>query len=169
MYEASPVHDMNGDGVCELVLLEFKTSVISANSVVDACFSHGIEWALTVRTFQHGVFSGSPDASVPVKGILASQYCGGWGYFIQGDFNGDGRPNLLVDARETQWNLFFSTADGRWFTPEPAMTFDMPAQGYMEINDVNGDGLSDIIWHEPDKHQMSIFISPSQQAKGTKP
>jgi hypothetical protein len=169
MYEGSPVHDLNGDGVCELVLLEFKTSIISANSVVEVFLSHGIDWALTIRTFQRGAFSGSPDASVPVKGILASQYSTGWAFFIQGDFNGDGRPDLLVRRSETQWNIFFSTTDGRWFAPEAAMTFDVPAQGYMEIKDLNGDGLSDIIWHQPDEHRFSIYMSPARQAKGSTP
>jgi hypothetical protein len=169
MYEASPVRDLNGDGVCELVLLEFKTSIVSANSVVEVFLSHGIDWALTIRTFQHGAFSGSPNTSVPVKGLLASQYSGGWGYFIQGDFNGDGHPDLLVQRTETQWNIFFSTADGRWFAPEAAITFDVPAQGYMEIKDLNGDGLSDIIWHEPDEPRFSIYMSPARQAKGSQP
>jgi hypothetical protein len=168
-YDASPVRDLNGDGVCELVLLDFKTSIVSANSVVEVFLSHGIDWALTIRTFQHGAFSGGPDASVPVKGLLASQYSGGWGYFIQGDFNGDGHPDLLVQRTETQWNIFFSTADGRWFAPEAAMTFDVSAQGYMEIKDLNGDGLSDIIWHEPDEHRFSIFMTPTRQAKGSHP
>ena len=167
--EWSPVHDLNGDGVCELVLLEFRTSAISAGGLLEILLSHGIDWALTVRTFQHGAFSGSPDASVPVKGILPSEIVDGWSYSIQGDFNGDGRPDLLVRRSETQWNIYFSTTDGTWFAAQPAMTFDTPSQGYMEINDVNGDGLSDIIWHEPDKHRFSIFMLPSHQPKDTKP
>jgi hypothetical protein len=38
---------------------------------------------------------------------------------------------------------FFSTADGRWFVPQPALTFDAPARGYCEVNDLNGDGLAE--------------------------
>jgi hypothetical protein len=56
-----------------------------------------------------------------------------------------------------------------WFAPQPAMTFDVPATGYMEIKDLNGDGLSDVIWREPDEHRLSIFMSPARQAKGGKP
>jgi hypothetical protein len=168
-YERSPVHDLNGDGVCELVLLEFKTSVISANGVLELMLSHGIDWAVTIRTFQHDAFSGSPDASVPVKGILPSQALAGWSFFIQGDFNGDGRPDLLVRRSDTQWNIFFSTTDGRWFAPQPAMTLDTPLQGFMEINDLNGDGLADIIWHDLDKNNLYIYLSPSPQPKGSRP
>lgn len=169
LYQASPVRDLDGDGVCELVLLEFKTSILSADGVVETFLSHGIDWALTIRTFQHGTFSGSPEASVPVKGVLPSQFLGVWGYLIQGDFNGDGRLDLLIRRSETQWNVFFSTADGRWFEPQPALTFEAPARGYMEIKDLNGDGLSDIIWHDPDRHRCAIYMSPARQAKGQQP
>ena len=46
------------------------------------------------------------------------------------------------------------------------MTFDEPAHGYIEIKDLNGDGMSDIIWHEPDEHRLSIFMSPFRSGKG---
>jgi hypothetical protein len=165
----SPLHDLNGDGICELVLLEFKPDILSANGVVETFLSHGIDWVLTIRTFHGGTFSGSPDASVQVKGILPAEVLGGWTFFIDGDFNGDGRLDFLVRRTETQWNIYFSTTDGRWFAPHPEMTFDAPAKGYMEIKDLNGDGLSDVIWREPDEHRLSIFMSPARQATGGKP
>ena len=49
------------------------------------------------------------------------------------------------------------------------MTFDTPARGHIEIKDLNGDGLADIVWHEPDESRLSIFLSPSRQAKGKNP
>jgi hypothetical protein len=165
----SPVHDLDGDGICELVLLEFKPDILSANGVVETFLSHGIDWVLTIRTFHGGAFSGSADASVQVKGILPAEVLSGWTFFIDGDFNGDGHLDFLVRRTETQWNIYFSTTDGRWFAPQPAVTFDAPAKGHMEIKDLDGDGLSDVIWHEPDEHRLSIFMSPARQAKGGKP
>jgi hypothetical protein len=168
----SPVHDLKGDGTCELVLLEFKPGLASASGLVETVLSHGLDCSLTIRSFHHGVFASSPDASVAVKIILAD-----WGEFgsfpicLQGDFNGDGRPDLLVRRSETQWNIFFSTNDGRWFAPQPAMTFDASARGYYYYvtEDLNGDGLSDIIWHEVEEHRLSIFMSPPRPAKGRNP
>jgi hypothetical protein len=165
----SPAHDLDGDGICELVLLEFKPDILSANGVVEMFLSHGIDWVLAIRTFHGGAYSGSPDASVQVKGILPAEVLSGWTFFIDGDFNGDGRPDFLVQRTETQWNIYFSTTDGRWFAPQPALTFDAPAKGHMEIKDLNGDGLSDVIWREPDNHSVSIYMLPSSQAKGRTP
>ena len=166
----SPVHDLDGDGVCELVLLEMKTRIISESGLVEMMASHGVDWALTIRSFHHGAFSHSPDASAPVTIILADwNELWAWPICIQGDFNGDGRPDLLVRRSDNQWNIFFSTSDGHWFAPQPAMTFDAPTRGYYEIKDLNGDGLSDIIWHEWDKPNLSIFMSPPRPAKGKNP
>jgi hypothetical protein len=167
--ELSPVHDLSGDGVCELVLLEPKVAS-SYSGLLETVLSHGVDSAVTIRSFHHGVFSRTPDASVPVTIILADyDKLGSWPICIQGDFNGDGRPDLLVRRSETQWYVFCSTSGGGWFAPQPAMTFDAPVRGWYEIKDLNGGGVADIIWHEPDEHRLSIFMSPSHQAKGKKP
>lgn len=168
-WKMSPVTDLKGDGKCELVLLELKSTFVSLRGALETALSHGLDWALTIRLFHDGGFSRNPDVSVPVTGILPGEVLHGWPVFIQGDFNGDGRPDLLFRRSETQWNIFFSTTDGRWFAPEPAMTFDTPASGTIEIQDLNGDGLSDIIWREPDGHRLAIFMSPIHPAKGKNP
>lgn len=164
-----PVIDLNGDGHYELVLLEFNIGMTSASGLVNAVLSHGLDCSLTIRPFQNGAFTRSPIASVPVTTILPAEVLSGWFCYIRGDFNGDGRPDLLVRRSDTQWNIFFSTRDERWFESQPALTFNAPGQGYMEIKDLNGDGLSDVIWHETETNRLAIFMSPPAATKGKNP
>ncbi len=168
-WRRSPVHDLDGDGVCELALLDMKTRIISESGLLEMVISHKLDWAFTIRSFQHGAFSRSPDAAVPVTAILPSEVLAGWPILVQGDFIGDGRLDLLIRRSDTQWNILCSTTDGHWFALQPAMTFDVPPHGFIEIQDLNGDGLSDIIWHEWDKPNISIFMSPPRAAKGKNP
>jgi len=64
---------------------------------------------------------------------------------------------------------FLQRGRRHWFARQPSFTFNAPAQGYMDVQDLNGDGLSDIIWHDWDKHQLFIFMSPSGRVKGKNP
>jgi hypothetical protein len=165
----TPVIDLNGDGHHELVLLEFNIGMTSASGLVNAVLSHGLDCSLAIRPFQNGAFTRSPIASVPVTTILPAEVLSGWPCFIQGDFNGDGRPDLLVRRSDTQWNIFFSTRDGSYFESQPALTFNIPGQGYMEIKDLNGDGLSDVIWHETETNRLAIFMSPPRPTRSKNP
>jgi hypothetical protein len=162
--DPSPVADLNGDGVCELALLELKTTLTSPGGFVEVALTHGLDWSLTIRSFQRGGFSVSPNASVPVTTIIGAEDLREWPICIQGDFNGDGRPDLLARRSDFQWNIFFSTTGKSWFPPQPALTFNAPAHGYFEINDLDGDGLADVIWREPDESRLSIFMSPPRKS-----
>ena len=159
----SPVHDLGVGGACELILLETKTSFTSPSRLIEMALSRGMDWSLAIRSWQHGAFSRSPNAPVPVTGILASEFLDGWPFLMQGDFNGDGRLDLLVRRSDTEWNIFCSTTNGKWIVPQAAMSFDVPPHGSMDIQDLRGDGLSDIIWHEWDQPGLSIYMSPPVQ------
>jgi hypothetical protein len=167
--EVSPLHDLNGDGTQELVLIEPTTVFTSKSDLVEMLLARGFECSVKIRSLHRRVFARNLDGSVPVRLILALDELTGWPFCIQGDFNGDGRPELLVRRSETQWNIYFSTKDGSWFKDQPAMTIEAPARGFFKIIDLNDDGLADIIWHDLDNPNLSIFMSPSRPAKGKKP
>jgi len=167
---ASPIADLRGDGASELVLLEPDVMIVSASSLVDLALSRGMDVALTIRSFHHGAFSHNPEASVPLTVNLSWYGSRQWPLFIYGDFNGDGRPDLVVQRSSTQWAIIFSTNDGHWFQPLPAMTFEIPMPGYFErryfdIADLNGDGRSDIVSHDLDDPRIFIFLTQPNHPK----
>jgi hypothetical protein len=163
--EASLVSDLDGDGVCELILLELHTTVASPSGLLEMALSHGVDWSVTIRKFNGSGFSEKPAGSTLITAILPLDDLQDWPLFIHGDFNGDGRPDLLVRRSDTQWNIFPSTTNrssGTWFAREPVLSFEAPPHGYPELNDLNGDHLADIIWHEPDNSRLSIFFSATR-------
>jgi hypothetical protein len=161
-----PVCDLRRDGQHQLVLLELKSTFTSASSLVEALVSHGLEWALTIREFHNGTFSRSPDAAIPLTLTLSVQQLREWPLFICGDFNGDGRPDFVVQRSTTQWNIFFSTSDGHWFASQPSMTFETPIPGYFELKDLNGDGRSDIVLRGLDEPTMYIYLTQTTRDGG---
>jgi hypothetical protein len=158
--QATPVADLNGDGVCEMALSEPAITFTAPSELLSAALSRGMDWSLTIRPFEHGRFASDSPASVKVKTFMPFEDLGEWLMYMPGDFNGDGRIDLLVRRGDTQWEILFSTADGHWIGGQPAVSFDTRSHGYFEVKDLNGDGRADIIWHEAEARRLGIFLMP---------
>jgi len=163
--DPSPVADLKGDGNYQIVLLEIKTALTSVSGVIDTVLSGGLDLALTVRPFRDGVFAANPVAAIPVKAIFPvtsftpTPAAEEWPFFISGDFNGDGMLDLVVRRPQTQWDIYLSTNDRRWFAPQPAFTLEPPFEGHYEIKDLDGDGRSDLILRAKEGNRMAIFFT----------
>ena len=162
---ATPIADLNGDGKFELLLVEVKVAVTSASSVMEMALTRGVDMALTIRSFDKGAFSRRPDASVLFTAMMTLESLEEWSLFICGDFNGDGRPDLVVRRSASQWNIFPSTGAGRRFAPQPTMTFETPMPGYFEFSDLNGDGRADIVLRAKDDPRIFLFLSKPERMK----
>jgi hypothetical protein len=160
-----PVGDLEGNGAYEVALLELKAPFTSVSSAIETLISRGLNWNLTIRRFHERGFSRSPDATVPLITIIpvvADQ----WPFFIWGDFNRDGRPDLVIRRSATQWSIMTSTDDGRWFVPQAPLSFETPFSGYFNTKDLNGDGRSDLIlraWNDP---RLVVYLTQPVPTKG---
>lgn len=171
VWDRAPVADLRGDGKYELVLLEPDFIVTSIGSLVDIALTRATPFALTVRSFSHGAFARSGETVVSFKTQMSIFGSWQWPFFICGDFSGDGHSDLLVKRSAEQWAIYYSTNNGHWFQPQPAMTFELPAHGYFErryfeISDLNGDGRSDIVSHGLDDPRIFILLTQPENTKG---
>jgi hypothetical protein len=167
----SPIADLKGDGRYELVLAEPDVIITSIGGLVDMALTRGVKLAITVRSFSHGAFARSGDTVASFKVLLSLYGSWEWPFLICGDFNGDGRPDLIIKRSATQWEIYYSTSDGHWFQPKPAITFEMPAHGYFErryfeISDLTGNGRSDIVSHGLDDSHIFILLMQPENPKG---
>ena len=84
------------------------------------------------------------------------------GHIITGDFNGDGRTDILeryrVDGNGFQQTLYQSNADGTWTQSKPFSSIT-GSLVVAEIGDFDGDGLTDILVADQDfgQYRLSNF------------
>jgi hypothetical protein len=155
----SCVCDLDGDGTCELVLAAARTVIASSSGVVEMVLTKGVDFAINIRSLHHGTYSKSPDTWVDVTSAIAPDLDARELFVLDGDFNGDHRKDLVVRRNTEEWDVYFSTAGGTWFLEKPRLKFESPMDGYLDIEDMNGDGLSDLAIESWEKPAIALFLS----------
>ncbi|OHB67162.1 MAG: hypothetical protein A2Y77_03255 [Planctomycetes bacterium RBG_13_62_9] len=164
----SPFWDLDGDGRCELILVALKTRITSWSGLVDLAVSGGVDWVFTVRSGRDGDYSGGPDFQMDVTSMTPRNASVSSLFTIDGDFNGDGREDILVERGAEQFDVYLSSPGGGFFQAGPALSFAAPIEARMiKTADLNGDGISDLFVQKATEAHITVCLSQSNQRKGT--
>jgi hypothetical protein len=79
---------------------------------------------------------------------------------VGGDFNGDGKTDLLVRDRSGAISVYFFVSRQRGFSLNPDLLFNClaPIEEW-QVADLNGDGISDLIVKLAEQDAFRVFIS----------
>jgi hypothetical protein len=79
---------------------------------------------------------------------------------VGGDFNGDGKTDLLVRDHSDAISVYFFVSREKGFSPEPDLRFSCPEPiDEWQVADLNHDGVSDLIVKLAKQKGYRIFIS----------
>jgi hypothetical protein len=159
--------DLDGDGKCELILVTLKTRLTSWSGLVNIVLSGGVDWIFTVRSGRNDDYSGGPDFQMDVTSRTPTDESVQWMFLIDGDFNGDGREDILLERSLDQYDVYLSDVDTGFFRKGPPLSFKAPVEAWTYIADFNGDGLSDLLVRERRVSRITVFLSQSKKQKGT--
>jgi hypothetical protein len=117
------VADMNSDGRNDIVV------------------QSGLKQLAVIKQLSSGVFSTSPDFYT-----VQTSYWPYFSSFALGDLNGDGRTDIVVadPGNDGYLNFFLQNASGGMDGPT-LLNFTGSTQDEVEIADIDGDGLNDIL------------------------
>jgi hypothetical protein len=165
--DGSPFWDLDGDGRCELILVALKTRVTSWSSMVNMVVSGGVEWVFTVRSGRDGTYAGNPDFQMDVTSMPPRSASVSSLFSLNGDFNGDGRTDLLVERGPEQFDVYLSAPGAKFFQAGPALSFAAPIEARMvSTADLNSDGLSDFFVQKATEARLTVCLSQSAPRKG---
>jgi hypothetical protein len=162
-----PIVDVDGDGFIDLVL---------GYSLFDG--REGVRKTITAKQFDHSLrihfhhnegFREKPDFQKDV--IIQLEHYGlhfNWSrrdyletlISIEGDFNGDGRKDLLVKDEEDKASVYFFISREQGFSNKPDIQFNNIGQVEQFITkDLNNDDISDLVVLSRKKDSFKVFLS----------
>lgn len=164
---ALPVVDVDGDGFVDLVMGHIPIS--SREGFRKAVTAQEVDFTLKFYFFRPGAgFSKDPDYERDLLVHFSNEF-----FFtenrrlyyeqfisLNGDFNGDGKKDLLVRDRGSEISVYFFISREKGFSREPDLRFKCPEPiDSWEVKDLNGDGVSDLIVKLRERNGSRIFIS----------
>ena len=163
-----PVVDIDGDGSVDLVLGYGLFD--SREGMRKMALALQLDHSLRVHFFRPGQgFAPEPDFSrelaVRLDGISLHFASSRRDYLqraldVTGDFDGDGRKDLLVHDAADHLSVYPFRSRAEGFAKEASVTF--PHRGGLDqliVGDLNGDGISDLAIVSPDRRGLRIFVS----------
>jgi hypothetical protein len=166
---AVPVVDVDGDGFPDLVL--GYSHIEDKEGIRKMITSQKLDYNLRFYLYRPGIgFPNEADcqhdvvihldrdrAELPEGGLQQLFVC----YVkIGGDFNGDGKTDLLVRDHVDGISVYSFVSREKGFSPEPDLRFNCPEPfDEWQVADLNHDGVSDLIVKLAKQKGYRIFIS----------
>lgn len=154
----APLVDVDADGRGELLTIEMRDLPTSMRAAAEMLLAGQVDCTLVVRRFDGKRFVPRPAAQMDLKAVPGFPV---HVLAVNGDFNGDGRPDLRVFTSPTRVEVYLSAPGGRGlFERQAQLRFDAPGESYIdEVLDLNGDGLADVTMYERQSGRLRVYVS----------
>jgi hypothetical protein len=155
------IHDLNKDGLMDIILPSMDLSVWTAGKVL-VTGGFDVKWNMFLQGPDHK-FNTTPDRNfiTTLKFDMSKFELAGGIPNVFGDFNGDGYPDQAVGEEDNVLHITLRGGDGETMSVEEKIV--VPVSIFNRAIDMNGDNLSDLVIHYDDRSQyvseFHIFLN----------
>jgi hypothetical protein len=161
-----PILDIDGDGFVDLVL--GYNRFVDSEKIRKTLASKKLDHSLRIHFYDDGGFHKEPDCQKALiihlyqRGLhfswsqrkyLETQIC------LDGDFDGDGDYDLLVKDRKDKASVYFFLSRKKGFSKKANMHFSIKRVERFITDDLNEDGISDLVVLGRKKDSFKVFLS----------
>jgi len=149
------IRDFNGDGLFDIVTLNFDIGIFQAAKFLLTKKIKNICKIYLIRP-DH-TYPENPDSRIVFHRRPTLTDLTGFGLHNQsfeGDFNGDSLSDFIGIVKKNHFVIFAGTGNGQ-FTQKPVHDISAATSEHFLISDINRDGCSDLILYFPDQPDKS--------------
>lgn len=157
------IGDFNGDSIPDFATTYFSYQFSSADDIVDLVLASKVRFKLQffLGRGRNGYLR-EPDAEKElVLQMKAEAFHGAPPFLMADDLNGDRAADLLVRTAADELAVYPSDGPLK-FPKNPAQTIRIPQDASVDLEDLDGDGLQDLLVSSPSGNTLTIHLSRSR-------
>lgn len=154
------IGDFNSDGFPDFATTYFSYQFSSVDDIVDLALASRIRFKLQFFLGRNGsVNQRQPDGEKELTLHVKAESLEGTPPFLMvPDMNGDRASDLVVRTRTDELSVYPSSGPVT-FPSSPAATLSVPDDASVDTEDLNGDGLGDLLVSSPSRKSFTAYIS----------